>query len=489
MSTFISIVQEGNYVYRDSTINGYTETGSYFGCINKGEEGKGAYHDLSLVVFLSNEKTKKEDRCMVALAFGSLGYKNDYDLAALPGTRRIFLNIGNDHFIKNDFTDIESKYGIKEYCKNKELPTTLENAYEKYENVILSAGIFDPNDLEESKKILEKYIARYSKIREWLSKDQEKKANKIIYGEDLKKGNKEASEEELKQVKKLVEARRYVVLQGAPGTGKTRMAKMVAEDGELVFTQFHAETTYSDFIYGIRPRVENNLQENGADKTSARGKRIVDSNLEYEGVRGAFVEAIETAENPKNKNKKVYLIIDEINRANLSNVLGPIFYLFEPTMADTTAEVLICPGLKRKKLPDNLYVIATMNTADKSLGIVDFALRRRFAWYTMNPHVIKADRGYTFCADAFIEMKEIFDKYAADDELNLMPGHAYFVTKENNDKTSYASNDKISEQMGMRLEYEVMPLIKEYLADGFIPRAKDVLENYFRKWIKKEMYR
>ena len=80
----------------------------------------------------------------------------------------------------------------------------------------------------------------------------------------------------------------------------------------------------------------------------------------------------------------MYLIIDEINRANLSNVLGPVFYLFEPNSNDDVG-IEIEPGEKLYKMPENLYVIATMNTADRSLAVVDFALRRRFAWLQLNP--------------------------------------------------------------------------------------------------------
>ena len=90
--------------------------------------------------------------------------------------------------------------------------------------------------------------------------------------------------------------------------------------------------------------------------------------------------------------EKVLLIIDEINRANLSNVLGPIFYLFEHKMDKSNVEIEISPGFKINKLPDNFSVIATMNTADRSLAVVDFALRRRFAWYTLKPKAIKSNQ-------------------------------------------------------------------------------------------------
>ena len=169
--------------------------------------------------------------------------------------------------------------------------------------------------------------------------------------------------------------RKYIVLQGPPGTGKTRTAKEVAEKikAKTFFTQFHAETSFSDFIFGIRP--ELNSKE-----------------LSYKENLGSFTEALKYAK--EHENEKILLIIDEINRANLSNVLGPIFYLFEHKMDKSNVEIEISPGFKIAKLPDNIPVIATMNTADRSLAVVDFALRRRFAWYTLKPKAIISKQFY-----------------------------------------------------------------------------------------------
>ena len=92
------------YVLRKNVNNPFPESGAYFGCINEGEENTGAYSDLSIVVFPSNQPKKNDDRWIIALAVGSLGIKNDYHLVSLPGIRRSFMNcLGNDSFIKNDF--------------------------------------------------------------------------------------------------------------------------------------------------------------------------------------------------------------------------------------------------------------------------------------------------------------------------------------------------------------------------------------------------
>ena len=350
--------------------------------------------------------------------------------------------------------DIESSDGFSTFCVENSISDTLDNAVKSYGKVLLTATLFDPNDFDTGQKMISKYLAIYAKLRRWPSNKEQRKE----VGTVLTVSTPAIDEEQ--HVKSLLEKRKYVVLQGAPGTGKTRLAKLIPSNVDIVFfTQFHAETTYSDFVYGIIPDVKK-------DK------------LKYSERIGVFVKAIIEAGKPENQTKKVYLIIDEINRANLSNVLGPAFYLFEPTMTSHNVRIEVCPGLELDKLPENLYVIATMNTADRSLSVVDFALRRRFAWYTIFPHDILADAGKHFCKDEFNAIADIFEQYASDEELNLQPGHAYFVV-----------SDADHSEIDNRLRYEIMPLIKEYLLDGMLARAKDDFVNYFRKRINEEMFK
>ena len=182
--------------------------------------------------------------------------------------------------------------------------------------------------------------------------------------------------------------------------------------------------------------------------------------MAYEPQEGVLYKAIKYAQ--ENTSKKVLLIIDEINRANLSNVLGPVFYLFEKNQTNHNYSFSI-GDLSIERLPDNLFVIATMNTADRSLAVVDFALRRRFTWLTLKPHFLQIQE---FQNEEFEDFDNIFQKYATDDELNLQPGHSYFIAKNEN-------------AMKERLKYELMPLIKEYLNEGYLVKAKDEFSNYF----------
>jgi 5-methylcytosine-specific restriction endonuclease McrBC GTP-binding regulatory subunit McrB len=257
----------------------------------------------------------------------------------------------------------------------------------------------------------------------------------------------------VEDVKALLKERRFVVLQGAPGTGKTRTAKLVAESfkGKVFFTQFHAETSYSDFVYGISPDTES-------------------SGLSYYKKSGVFVRSLRFA--LENHYIDTVLIIDEINRSNLSNVLGPVFYLFEHKMEASEIEIEIFPRFAITELPKNFYVIGTMNTADRSLAVVDFALRRRFAWQTLRPAPIDSDEFFKEDFDAF---DEIFSWYASSDELNLQPGQGYFLAS-------------TADEMTNRIRYELYPLINEYLQEGLLRSAKEEFDSYFQKRINQSLF-
>lgn len=424
------------YVERNNTgQEALKDNGAYFGFIYPEEEASGPFHDFSLTIF-PNDQNKP---WLVCLGIGSSGFKNDYELATYPGLRRLFSKLTDERgFCKSDFSDIETSLP-KSITGNLDLQH-IKNTIKTYTKVLPTCQIVDDPESEEGKKLIAAFVAGYAKLRDWPSNKDHRKA----VSEALEPFLKSETVDEAEEVKNLLNERKYIVLQGPPGTGKTRTAKSVADKigAKTFFTQFHAETSFSDFIFGIRPDTEN--QE-----------------LRYRENLGSFSEALKYAVD--HSNEKVILIIDEINRANLSNVLGPIFYLFEHKMDVSTVEIEIAPNFKVKQLPENFSVIATMNTADRSLAVVDFALRRRFAWYTLKPKAIKSKQ---FFNEDFSRIQEIFDWYASSTELNLQPGQGYFIAD-------------TEEEMKNRIRYEIFPLIKEYLQEGLLRNAKEEFNNYF----------
>ena len=448
---------KGNAVIRNNLLDqSFSDGSAYFGFINSEEETAGPYSDLSFVIFPDASDAKT---CVVSLVVGSSGFRSDYQLASLPGLKRSFLRLKSDDnlsFFKTSFEDIESTATDLVTKVRADYPS-LRNVIESYKTVILASRIvsLESNALD----IIYSWLATYANVRGWGTAAQRNNIKKCLDSIPMP-----VLPDEKKEIKDLLDRRHYVVLQGAPGTGKTYTALKIAEmeeGGEKIFRktffeQFHAETTYSDFVYGLEP------------KTSSGGSMFqVKEGILYQAVRYAI----------EHKGENVLLIIDEINRANLSNVLGPVFYLFE-FQAGPRSTIMNLGDLELSKLPDNLYVIATMNTADRSLAVVDFALRRRFAWYTLRPHKVKHEKGKKLMDKIYNRFTEIFYEYATDDELNLQPGQSYFIV----------DSDNKQKNMKERLIYELMPLIKEYLAEGYLLKARDSFCDLFLKETGKMLY-
>lgn len=438
------IEPKGNSIIRNNLIPASFNDGSaYFGFLSSEEETAGPYSDFSFVVFPDNRENVQA--CVVSLGVGSSGFRNDYQLASTPGIRRLFLklNYQDNSFFKTSFDDIESASSdlIKEIRENYD---SLKTVIESYKTVLPASKIVDFEKEPNPENIIYTWLATYAKMRSWGTAAQKKLIESQLEGIPTP-----LLPDEEKEIEDLLYQRKYVVLQGAPGTGKTYTALKIAKDYKKVFfEQFHAETNYSDFVYGLEP----NLADVGKFKVK----------------EGILYQAIKYAK--EKTREKVLLIIDEINRANLSNVLGPVFYLFEYQSGERNVKTKV-GDMELEKLPENLYVLATMNTADRSLAVVDFALRRRFAWYTLRPHEVRPGYGMVFMNKIYNKFSDIFFEYASDDELNLQPGQSYFIVNQNNKDN----------EMKERMIYELMPLIKEYLAEGYLLKAKDSFCDLFLK--------
>ena len=254
------------------------------------------------------------------------------------------------------------------------------------------------------------------------------------------------TEKEYDKLVKLINEKKNIILQGSAGVGKSYAAKRLAysiigeKDNERVkMIQFHQSYSYEDFIMGYRPN------ENG-----------------FELKEGVFYKFCKEAEIDENKENKYFLIIDEINRGNISKIFGELFMLIENDKRGEEYALELIYTNEQFSVPKNLHIIGLMNTADRSLAMLDYALRRRFAFYDMKP---------AFESEQFKEYQKNLKNSKFDnlikkvEELNevikedlgegFCIGHSYFCNLET------VEIDKLS----LIIEFELIPLLKEYWFD------------------------
>lgn len=229
----------------------------------------------------------------------------------------------------------------------------------------------------------------------------------------------------------------------------------VMTHGEYKIIQFHPAYTYEDFVRGI------------VAKTNDAG------NISYEVENKILAEFAKKAIN--NPNGNYVLIIDEINRANLPSVLGELIYALE-YRGESVESMYEYENILNIKLPKNLYIIGTMNTADRSIGHIDYAIRRRFAFYDVLPSkkVItfqKATKLFESIEKLFKgDNAQISSDFDADD---VQLGHSYFLPSKKD-----ISEEDFYKELSIKLKYEIKPILYEYIKDGvLLDSAREVVEN------------
>lgn len=427
----------------------------------------------------------------------------------------------------------------------------------------------------------------------------------MIEGDSKQDNNNPQTFETMTEIE-ILRQKKQIILQGAPGTGKTYKTASIAvgicnpaftdfanhqkvmeeyerllNEGQIAFCTFHQSMDYEDFVEGLKPEVKGNAVEynvqNGIFKTicekaqtkedaditncidkylqtikgyekkktiptlsgkselfvwwtegndtistrsvlskSEKGDQYSPSPLNIEKVKmqalgegvennwrhyaQAFINAVKKEYNLENQvsDKPYVLIIDEINRGNVSKIFGELITLLEADKRSGGGSHHISLKLPYSKedfsVPSNLYIIGTMNTTDRSTGTIDYAVRRRFAFVTLesradvienwcNSQSIASDVKKTALAlfaqingSSINDNSSFIAKHKASDfELeDLKVGHSYFMAK-----------DMASLKLKMR--YEVVPLIKEYIRDGILRSMADD-DKYFNCWQKAECY-
>ena len=248
--------------------------------------------------------------------------------------------------------------------------------------------------------------------------------------------------EELTTLKTLLRRKKNLILQGSPGTGKTFLSKRLAysmmgevDPKRIEMVQFHQSSTYDEFVIGYRPT------ENGSFKAQP----------------GIFVRFCNKAD--ADSDHDYFFIIDEINRANISKVFGELLMVIESDHRGETIALSV-EGYDFK-VPDNVYIIGMMNTADRGLALIDYALRRRFAFYEMKPAFeninfqskLVGNERLVALSNAIVELNK---RIAEDPALGrgFCIGHSYFC-----------GNDISDKDADLILNYELIPLLEEYWFD------------------------
>ena len=254
------------------------------------------------------------------------------------------------------------------------------------------------------------------------------------------------SEDDYDNLRALLLDKQNIILQGSPGVGKTFSAKRLAysileekDDSKVQLVQFHQNYTYEDFVMGYKPKEDGGFYLRP----------------------GVFYNFCKRAQ--QHPDGKYFFIIDEINRGNLSKILGELMMLIEK---DYRGETLVLPYNQEEfSVPKNLYIIGMMNTADRSLAMMDYALRRRFSFFEMKPGFSTdgfnayqrslANEDFAKLVSAIIDLNKVIE---SDDSLGsgFCIGHSYLCNKTDVDR----------DWLKRVVKFDIAPMLREYWFDN-----------------------
>jgi 5-methylcytosine-specific restriction protein B len=432
---------------------------SFAGLLHQDSPNSGPYGGTSMIWFPVAANDDSAGSSLLTLVCGTRGLAPDENILGRPGHIRNLRALQG--YLKN-------KTGLS--CWVKHNPTDLgepfpkvvqqdlskfDSAIKRYGNHIYFA-MHIPHDFDRAAVAVSSLLDLYAWERGWTP---------------LKASSPEIEQFKLSlrsfmfprvtaaDITQLLKHRRFVILQGPPGCGKTRIATEILKQdfsGNGFSVQFHPAVSYESFVAGISPRVDGNT-------------------LNFEVKPGWLVQAIR-----QSANKPFLLLIDEINRADLSRVLGEAIFLLEPREISegVAREVRLANRLESGEesisIPSNLYILGTMNSADRSIAIMDMAVRRRFAFVDIWPDISVVDsQNIPLASDAFSKLQDIFIQYATQDAFALLPGHSYFL----------ADSEK---EFSSRMKYELLPLLNEYLLEGRLNSFESELRAYM-DWLSAEI--
>lgn len=348
--------------------------------------------------------------------------KSDEELVEMIFSRFNGLNFGDNglHIVAEEIIYIGSKLNLD------------------FEHDVKVSEIEDVDLIEEDEKNKENYII----------KECEETYTKQDFLDEVY-----ITEKDYNFLVRLLNRKKNIILTGAPGIGKTFLSKRLAysilrkkDDDKVKFVQFHQNYSYEDFIMGYKPSKEG-----------------------FELKYGVFYNFCKKAE--QNPNDKYFFIIDEINRGNLSKIFGELMMLIENNYRGENIDLAY--GGEEFSVPKNIYIIGIMNTADRSIAMIDYALRRRFSFFDLKPafenerfmdyiKILNSERLINLVEKIKVLNKEIKEDFSLGEGFCI--GHSYFFS---DDISKECSLDEIDMYIEEIVEFDIIPLLREYWFDDY----------------------